>query len=152
MALFHWLKDDMLVIFNLQPVSKQGLSNCKIRARDRYKSLRLIKTKTTTPSRKICKLQLKQFGREVLKKDLKFHDQHVLLVKNKCCDLNQNDESFITVSKFERIGGGIYLLKLSCRALKLDLASTIQGVLELNSYFLLDSVRFKEGELTKKND
>ena len=40
-------------MFNLQPVPKPGCSICKIRARDLCHSLRLFKTKTTTPSRQI---------------------------------------------------------------------------------------------------
>ena len=53
MARHHWLKDDMLVIFNLHPVPKPGCSICKIRARDLCHSLRLFKTKTNTPSHQI---------------------------------------------------------------------------------------------------
>ena len=53
MARLHWLEDDTLVIFNLQPSRITCLSNCKIRSSDLCYSLRLFKTKTTTPLRQI---------------------------------------------------------------------------------------------------
>ena len=53
MACHHWLEDDTLVIFNLQPTWIAGLSNCKIRSSDLCYSLCLFKMKTTTPSRQI---------------------------------------------------------------------------------------------------
>ena len=53
MECHHCLEDDTLVIFNLQPTWITGLSNCKIRSSGLCHSLRLFKTKTTTPSRKI---------------------------------------------------------------------------------------------------
>ena len=53
MARHHWLEDDTLVIFNLQPTWIACLLNCKIRSSDLCHSLRLFKTKTTTPPRQI---------------------------------------------------------------------------------------------------
>ena len=53
MTCLHWLEDDTLVIFNLQPTWIVGLSKCKIRSSDLCHSLRLFKTKTTTPLRQI---------------------------------------------------------------------------------------------------